>query len=115
MIRYPRSAAVAVAVACFAVWGHAGTAGADTNDERFDDAISALGITAAPGTDIPAIGRGVCDALTEQMATNPNPAPIVRGVVSTLEQSNMTRAQAVSFMRTSVAVYCPQHGRYAGR
>lgn len=115
MIRYFRSAAAALAVAGFAVCGSAATVHADTNDDRFQKVISEMGLKAAEGTDIPAMGRAVCDAITQQLAANPNPAPVVRGVVSTLENSNMTREEAVGFMRASVAVYCPQHRRITGR
>ncbi|MCV7168906.1 DUF732 domain-containing protein [Mycobacterium manitobense] len=115
MIRHCRTVAVAVAVAGFAVWGQAGIAGADTNDDRFQKVITEMGLKGAPGTDLPAMGRAVCDAITQQLAANPNPAPVVRGVVSTLENSNMTREEAVGFMRASVAVYCPQHRRFTGR
>ena len=48
-------------------------------------------------------------------AVNPNPAPLVRGIVASLENSNLTRQQAVGFMKASVAVYCPQHYRLTGR
>ncbi|MEV3901571.1 DUF732 domain-containing protein [Mycobacterium sp. NPDC050551] len=115
MNRHFRSAAAALAVAGFAVCGGTATVHAQTNDERFTEAVTALGIKAAPGTDIPGIGRSVCDSLTQQMAANPNPAPVVRGVVATLTNSNMTKEQAVGFLRASVAVYCPQFSRMTGR
>lgn len=115
MTRYFRSAAAALAVAGFTVCGSAATVHADTNDDRFQKVISEMGLKAAAGTDIPAMGRAVCDAITQQLAANPNPAPVVRGVVSTLENSNMTREEAVGFMRASVVVYCPQHRRITGR
>jgi hypothetical protein len=35
--------------------------------------------------------------------------------VASLQNSNLSREQAVGFMRASVAVYCPQHLRYIGR
>ncbi|MCT7658178.1 DUF732 domain-containing protein [Mycobacterium deserti] len=107
--------AVAMAVAGFAVFGGAASAHAQTDDERFVDAITKLGITAGPDTDIPALGQNVCSTLTDELAKNVNPVPVVRGVVASLQNSNLTREQAVGFMRTSVAVYCPQYARFTGR
>ncbi len=86
------------------------------NDEQFEEAVSSLGINAGPETDIPAMGRAVCDAMTQpKLAQNPNPVPVVRGIVSTLQNSNLSREQAVRFMQASVIVYCPQFGRFMGR
>lgn len=115
MNRYCRTVAAAMAVAGLAAFGGAATAHAQTDDERFEKAISELGITAGPETDIPALGQNVCASLTEGLTKNPNPAPIVRGVVQSLQNSNLTREQAVGFMRASVAVYCPQHARFTNR
>ena len=106
---------VALAVAGLVAVGGAATAHAQTADERFEDAVSSMGISAGPETDIPALGQNVCATLTEGLAKNPNPAPVVRGVVASLENSNLTREQAVGFMRASVAVYCPQHARFTSR
>jgi hypothetical protein len=115
VIRHCRTVATATAVAGFALFGCAATAHAQTDDERFEDAVSALGITAGPDTDIPALGRGVCDMLTEGIAKNVNPVPVVRGVVTSLQNSNLTREQAVGLMQASVGVYCPQHARFTSR
>jgi hypothetical protein len=115
MIRHCCTITAAMVVAGFAVFGAAASAHAQTDDERFVDAVSALGITAGPDTDIPALGQGVCDMLTDGIAKNVNPVPVVRGVVASLQNSNLTREQAVGFMQTAVAVYCPQHARYTSR
>ena len=53
--------------------------------------------------------------LTTGLTGNPNPVPAVRGVVTTLENNGMSRAQAAGLMKASVVVYCPQHGRFMGR
>jgi hypothetical protein len=74
-----------------------------------------LGIPFAPGEDLPALGKSVCATLTAGLTGNPNPVPVVRGVVQQLQNSGATRPQAVGLMRLSVAVYCPQHSRYMGR
>ena len=85
------------------------------SDKQFEDVVGSLGITAGPETDIPALGRNVCGTMTQELAKNPNPPPVVRGIVSSLENSNLTREQAVGFMQASVAIYCPQFTRYTGR
>jgi hypothetical protein len=115
MIRYCRTAAAAVAVAGFAVCGGLPAAHAQTEDERFEKAVAELGITAGPGTDLPALGRSLCDSLTQQLAANPNPAPVVRGVVNSLRNMNLSRQQAVDFMQAAVPIYCPQHARFTNR
>jgi hypothetical protein len=74
---------VAAGLALFGGVATLQSANAQTNDEKFEEAVSSLGINAGPETDIPAMGRSVCDAMTEQLAQNPNPVPVVRGIVST--------------------------------
>lgn len=111
-----RAITVVMVAAGLAMFGGAAAVHAQTNDERFEEAVSSLGINAGPETDIPAMGRAVCDAMTQQkLAQNPNPVPVVRGIISTLQNSNLSREQAVRFMQTSVIVYCPQFGRFMGR
>jgi hypothetical protein len=110
-----RLCAAAMAAAGFFVLAGAATAHAQTADERFEDAVSSMGITAGPDIDIPAMGQNVCTMLTDGLASNVNPVPVVRGVVKSLQSSNLTREQAVGFMRASVAVYCPQHARFTNR
>jgi hypothetical protein len=113
-----RAITVVMVAAGLAVFGGVATlqsANAETNDERFEEAVSSLGINAGPETDIPAMGHSVCDAMTQQLAQNPNPVPIVRGIVSTLQNSNLSREQAIGFMQVSVIAYCPQFGRFIGR
>jgi hypothetical protein len=115
VIRHCRTVAAATAVAGIVAMGFAATAHAQTDDERFEDAVTALGITAGPETDIPALGQSVCHMLTDGLAKNVNPVPVVRGVVASLQNSNLTREQAVGLMRASVGVYCPQHARLTNR
>ncbi|WP_006245137.1 DUF732 domain-containing protein [Mycolicibacterium tusciae] len=113
-----RAITVVMVAAGLAMFGGAATlqsANAQTNDEKFEEAVSSLGINAGPQTDIPAMGRSVCDAMTQQLAQNPNPVPVVRGIVGTLQNSNFSREQAIGFMQASVLVYCPQFGRFIGR
>ena len=115
MICHRRAVAVAMVAAGFSMFAGAASAHADTADERFTDAVSALEIKVAPDTDLPAVGHKVCDMLTSAVVGNVNPVPAVRGVVRTLSDSGLSRDQAVGLMRASVAIYCPQYGRFIGR
>ena len=112
-----RSACVAatIAVLGFSVMGGPAPAGAETDDERFTDAVAQLGIPFAPDADVPQFGHRICETLTTGFKSNVNPVPTVRGVVTTLQNSGMNRGQAINLMRISVAVYCPEHGPVIGR
>ena len=81
MIRHCRTTAVAMVVAGFAVFGFAASAHAQPNDQQFIDQVEALEIPFGPDEDLPAIGRSVCETLNGGLAGNPNPVPVVRGVV----------------------------------
>jgi len=84
-------------------------------DTKFTEAFNQLGIPVAPDQNIPALGRQVCDIMTSGLKGQINPVPAVRGTVSTLESNGLTKPQAVTLLRMSVATYCPQYGRYIGR
>nr|WP_183467255.1 DUF732 domain-containing protein [Mycolicibacterium iranicum] len=114
MIRHRRTVAAAMATAGLALFAGGAVAHAETPDEKFATAVTAMGIPIGPNEDLPLLGQRVCGMLDTGLTGNPNPVPAVRGVVSTLA-GNMTREQAVGLMRASVAVYCPQWGRYMGR
>ncbi len=121
MIRQSRAVAVTMAVG-FMLFVGAAAAHADpsddvpdTRDERFTEAVNSLGIDVAPDTDLPEVGQQVCDMMTKGVVGNVNPVPAVRGVVTTLANSGMEREQAVGLMQASVAIYCPQLKRFAGR
>ncbi|GJF15515.1 hypothetical protein NGTWS1803_00430 [Mycolicibacterium cyprinidarum] len=115
MICHRRAVAVAMVAAGFSMFAGAASAHADTADERFTDAVSALEIKVAPDTDLPAVGHKVCDMLTSAVVGNVNPVPAVRGVVSTLASNGMNRDQAVGLMRVSAGIYCPKFVRFTGR
>ncbi|EKF24920.1 hypothetical protein C731_1095 [Mycolicibacterium hassiacum DSM 44199] len=104
----------AAAIAGPVVWGGA-TAHAQNQDEKFAELVETLGIPVAPGTDLPAVGHRVCDMLGAGLSGTVNPVPVVRGVVNTLENSGIERAQAAGLMRAAVQVYCPQYTRFLGR
>jgi len=115
MIRHRRAIAAAMVAAGFSALAGAASADAQTPDEAFAQAVASLGIQTAPNADLPKVGHQVCDMLTTGVTGNPNPVPAVRGVVTTLANNGMSRAQAAGLMKASVAIYCPQHGRLVGR
>lgn len=109
-----RRAAALIATACLGA-GAAPLAAADTPDERFGAAVTALGIPTTPDTDVPALGHQICDLLTTNLAGAVNPVPVVRGVVSTLQSKGLTRAKAGGLLKAAVVSYCPEHAPYLGR
>ena len=113
--RNARAVVAVVAVACLSAIGAAPSAAAETDDERFVDAVARLQIPTNADDDLPAVGHRICDMLTSGLAGNVNPVPTVRGVVSTLENAGMSRGQAGGLMKAAVAVYCPQHASVIGR
>ena len=106
--------AVTIAVGLVVIGG-AASAQAQGSDQQFIDQVNTLGIPFAPNADLPEIGKGVCNMLTSGLTGNPNPVPVVRGVVQRLENGGMEKTQAVGLMRASVVNYCPQHARFMGR
>lgn len=115
MIRHRRTAAVAAFAAGFAMFGSVATAHAQTKDEAFTAAVVSLGIPLGPEQEAPVLGHKVCEMLTGGITGNPNPVPVVRGVVQTLANNGISREQAGSLTRLSVAAYCPQFSRLVGR
>ena len=118
MIRHRRKARVVAAV-LGVVWlgavGAAQPAAAETDDQRFADLVATLKIPTTPDDDLPAVGHRICDTLTSGLASNVNPVPTVRGVVSMLQANGLSRRQAAGLMKASVAIYCPQHTAVMGR
>ena len=56
-----RAITVVMVAAGFAVFGGAASVHAQEADEQFEKAVNSLGITAGDETDIPALGKNVCD------------------------------------------------------
>lgn len=115
MIRHRRTIAAMTAAAGFAMFAGAATAHAQTIDEAFTKAVTEMGITLAPDIEAPAIGHRVCEMLTGGLTGNPNPVPVVRGVITTLASDGISKEQAGSLTKVSVAAYCPQYSRLVGR
>ena len=91
------------------------TAHAETQDEKFTNAVTTMGIPLGASDDAPTVGKRICEMLTAGLTGNPNPVPVVRGVVNTLAGNGLSREQAVGLSRLSAAVYCPQYARFLGR
>lgn len=115
MIRHRGTIAAVMAAAGLAMFGGAATAHAETRDELFTAKLIEMGIPMASDDEAPAIGKRVCEMLTGGLTGNPNPIPVVRGVVTTLSSNGITKEQAVGLTRLSVAAYCPQYARLIGR
>ncbi|MCH9733665.1 MAG: DUF732 domain-containing protein [Actinomycetia bacterium] len=115
MTSHRRAVAAVMFAAGFSMVASAAPAYAETTDERFTEAVTKMGIEVAPDTDLPEAGRQVCDMLTAGVVGNVNPVPAIRGVVTTLTNSGLSREQAVGMMRVSVAAYCPHYARYVSR
>ena len=115
-----RTITVVMVAAGLAMFGGAATLQSrrpDETDEQFEKAVSSLGIKAGRSNGHPRHrDDSVCAAMTTaNWRRNPNPVPVVRGIVGTLQNSNLSREQAVGFMQASVLMYCPQFSRYIGR
>ena len=115
MTGHRHAVAVALVAAGFSMFAGTASADAETPDEKFTEAVTSMGIEVAPDTDLPAVGNQVCGMFKSGVVGNVNPVPAVRGVVRTLSDSGLSRDQAVGLMRASVAIYCPQYGRFIGR
>ena len=115
MIRYRRTLVAAMVACGLAAFGSVGTAFAQPDDQRFDDAVQSLGIDTSRIADVPGMGRQVCDMMTAGLTGSPNPVPVVRGVRTTLQNSGLDREKAAGLLRVSVAAYCPQYLRLVGR
>ena len=113
--RNARAVVAVIAVACLSAIGAAPSAAAETDDERFADIVNQLQIPTSADDDLPAVGHRICDTLTSGLASNVNPVPTVRGVVSMLQANGLSRRQAAGLMKASVAIYCPQHTAIMGR
>lgn len=114
MSRRHRRVAAVIVLACVGAVA-APIASADTPDEQFGAAVTALGIPTTPDTDVPALGHQICDLLTTNLAGAVNPVPAVRGVVTTLQSKGLTRAKAGGLLKAAVLSYCPEHASYIGR
>ena len=113
--RFPRAALGAtIAATCLGVavtFGY-GSAHAEPEDDAFISIVKQLNIPVPSTDDAIQVGRGICSALD---AGRVEPAPTVRGVVSSLRSKGLDKGQSVGLLRGAVSVYCPQYRALVAR
>ncbi len=110
-----RALAAMVAVSAFgaAIVTGMPPAGAITDeDQRFVDYVEAIKVPTKSPEETIQIGREVCQQMD---AGKVEPAPTLRGMVSTLTGKGLEKGQAVQFIRAAVATYCPQYTAIVSR
>lgn len=106
-------AAISAASLSVAVAVGYGTAHATTpEDDAFLSIVKQLNIPVPSPDDAIQVGRGICTALD---AGKVEPAPTVRGIVSSLTSKGLEKSQAVGLLRGAVSVYCPQYRALVAR
>ena len=94
----------------------AGTANATAaQDEQYANILTQLNVPHESPEQAALLGNHVCRLLADNGAAGPNPVPVVRGVVTSLTNGGLEKGQAVTVMRSAVAIYCPQFGSVMGR
>ena len=115
LIARTAASAIAATVLGGSVVFGAATAAATTQDDQFNEVVSALGIPVESPEQSVKLGHDVCTLLTDGGAHGPNPVPVVRGVVGRLTNAGMNKGQAANVMRAAVKIYCPEFGSIIGR
>ena len=113
--RFPRGAlvaAIATAGLGVAVTFGSGLAHATPEDDAFIGIVKQLNIPVPSPDDAVQVGRGICSAMD---AGRVEPAPTVRGVVSSLRSKGLDKGQSVGLLRGAVSVYCPQYTALVAR
>ncbi len=113
--RFPRAALVAtIAAASLSVaitFGY-GSAHATPEDDAFIGIVKQLNIPVPSPDDAIKVGRGICTAMD---AGRVEPAPTVRGVISSLMSKGLDKGQSVGLLRGAISVYCPQYTALVAR
>jgi hypothetical protein len=113
--RFPRAALVAtIAAASLSVavaFGY-GSAHATPADDAFISIVKQLNIPMPSTDDAIQAGRGICSAMD---AGRIEPAPTIRGVISSLMSKGLDKGQSVGLLRGAVSVYCPQYTALVAR
>jgi hypothetical protein len=113
--RFPRGALVAtIAAASLSVaitFGY-GSAHATPEDDAFISIVKQLNIPVPSPDDAIQVGRGICTAMD---AGRVEPAPTVRGVISSLMSKGLDKGQSVGLLRAAISVYCPQYTALVAR
>jgi hypothetical protein len=113
--RFPRGAlvaAIAAASLSITVAFGGGLAHATPEDDAFVGIVKQLNIPVPSPDEAVQVGRGICSALD---AGRIEPAPTIRGVVSSLRSKGLDKAQSVGLLRGAVSVYCPQYSALVAR
>ena len=113
--RFPRGALVAtIAAASVSVaitFGY-GSAHATPEDDAFISIVKQLNIPVTSPDDAVQVGRQICTAMD---AGAIEPAPTIRGVISTLRSKGFDKGQSVGLLRGAVSVYCPKYTALVAR
>src|SRR5215218_980081 len=113
--RFPRGASVAtIAAAIFAVaiaFG-SGSVHATPEDDAFVGIVKQLDIPVPSPDEAVQVGRGICTAMD---AGKIEPAPTVRGIISSLKSKGLDKGQSVGLLRGAVSVYCPRYTALVAR
>jgi hypothetical protein len=113
--RFPRGVLVAtIATASLSVaitFGY-GSAHATPEDDAFVSIVKQLNIPVTSPDDAVQVGRQICTAME---AGAIEPAPTIRGVISTLRSKGFDKGQSVGLLRGAVSVYCPQYTALVAR
>jgi hypothetical protein len=113
--RFPRGALVAtIAAASLSVantFGY-GSAHATPEDDAFVSIVKQLNIPVPSSDDAIQVGRGICSAMD---AGRIEPAPTIRGVISSLRSKGLDKGQSVGLLRGAISVYCPQYSALVAR
>ena len=113
--RFPRGASVAAVAAAglyVAVTFGSGLAHATPEDDAFIGIVKQLNIPVPSPDEAIQVGRGICSAMD---AGRIEPAPTIRGVVSSLRSKGLDKGQSVGLLRGAVTVYCPQYSALVAR
>ena len=113
--RFPRGALVATIAAAglsVAITFGCGSAHATPEDDAFISIVKQLNIPVPSSDDAIQVGRGICSAMD---AGRIEPAPTVRGVISSLRSKGLDKGQSVGLLRGAISVYCPQYSALVAR
>jgi hypothetical protein len=112
---FPRAALAATIAAVslsVAITFGSGSAHATPEDDAFIGIVKQLDIPMPSTDDAVGVGRGICSAMD---AGRIEPAPTIRGVISSLMSKGLDKGQSVGLLRGAISVYCPQYTSLVAR
>lgn len=113
--RFPRAAlaaTIAAASLSAAITFGCGSAHATPEDDAFISIVEQLNIPVPSPDEAIQVGRAICTAMDEGRI---EPAPTVRGVISSLMSKGLDKGQSVGLLRGAVSVYCPRYSALVAR